>query len=638
VSGKQRELLIVGGLGLSAFALRMMWALHTHAPTIDTSIVALMAMDIQAGARPLFFAGQGYMGALEAYFTALVFALAGPGRVSMCVVPALSATVWVLLIYALLRRFLPRPPAAAGALTLVLPAEHVLWYSAFPYGGYPEMFALGTAVLLHAVCRLQAPDRLRPLRDASLLALLAGLAAWTNLQALPFLATAGVLWLFILLPHRQHPSRWLPFALFPSALLLAILPQILLSRQNPASPPLFEGVDPTRLLRGLRHIFRRDLIRLFDWPHAAGLSARLSAAPLLFPTLFGVLQLHRQRILAGILALFSLFFLLLYLPHPLAGTAPRYLIVWADTLCAVLTGLALHAPRLRTVSLPLLLIWLGMQGFGFVSSMRARQPGMLASQAGREEIVQTARALGFDAVRIVGSDVEGHQGSVFSLHALNDPVFSSSYDDRRHTAQLAWTRAQNPGYLFPHGYEPFIRGSLAELELPVPEIHRAGGMRLMAVPRPRPGGERILPSEEMSLELSSDRVSIRFPAPRRVHGLRLTAEREADMPYRYRLEGVLPDGARVPLRHSEQRLASTRIIGDRVIFKGYEAWMDIRFPESELIGLELIAESGSANPTPPRLRDALVFEPAEQPPLPYGEINPLPYNPRVPRTWFLPPY
>ena len=94
----------------AAVALRLLFAWRAHFPTMDTAIVGLMALDILDGARPMFFAGQGYMGALEGYLTALAFALFSPGRVVMTLVPSLFAGLWAALMYALLRLHLP--PAA----------------------------------------------------------------------------------------------------------------------------------------------------------------------------------------------------------------------------------------------------------------------------------------------------------------------------------------------------------------------------------------------------------------------------------------------------------------------------------------------------------------------------------------------
>ena len=66
---------ILGG----AFALRMNLAVKAFFSTFDTSTVGLMALRIlKEGERPLFYYGQDYMGALEAYGAALLFALFGP--------------------------------------------------------------------------------------------------------------------------------------------------------------------------------------------------------------------------------------------------------------------------------------------------------------------------------------------------------------------------------------------------------------------------------------------------------------------------------------------------------------------------------------------------------------------------------
>ena len=197
------------GIFLLAFALRIIWGHQTHAPTLDSAVVGLMAMDIQEGARPLFFTGQGYMGALEAYLMAGVFELFGADRFTMTLVPSFFGALWPVLMYFFLKLDVPAKAAAAGALFLAFPAGHILWYTTVPYGGYPEMYVFGMVMLLHAAIRLKQ-KKVSPWRDAILFSVFAFLGAWTNLQVFPFLATAGVVWLYLLFPDWNCPSRWLP--------------------------------------------------------------------------------------------------------------------------------------------------------------------------------------------------------------------------------------------------------------------------------------------------------------------------------------------------------------------------------------------------------------------------------------------
>ena len=74
-----RGALAVGlGLALLALAYRLL-LLRTTLATVDSdqAVLGLMARHILHGERPVFFYGQSYQGALEAYLTAGVFRLLG---------------------------------------------------------------------------------------------------------------------------------------------------------------------------------------------------------------------------------------------------------------------------------------------------------------------------------------------------------------------------------------------------------------------------------------------------------------------------------------------------------------------------------------------------------------------------------
>src|SRR5262245_9023309 len=67
--------LIVGGIALRLTLAALGWP----ATDSDESTFGLMALHInERGARPIFFYGQSYMGALEAYLAAGAFRLFGP--------------------------------------------------------------------------------------------------------------------------------------------------------------------------------------------------------------------------------------------------------------------------------------------------------------------------------------------------------------------------------------------------------------------------------------------------------------------------------------------------------------------------------------------------------------------------------
>ncbi|HKJ65439.1 MAG TPA: hypothetical protein VJ969_08555, partial [Desulfopila sp.] len=70
---RKAMLLCLAAICLLAVGLRCAMAVFVFASTRDTSVVGIMGLHILEGARPLFFYGQAYMGAAEAYLTAAVF-------------------------------------------------------------------------------------------------------------------------------------------------------------------------------------------------------------------------------------------------------------------------------------------------------------------------------------------------------------------------------------------------------------------------------------------------------------------------------------------------------------------------------------------------------------------------------------
>jgi len=129
------------------FALRSYVSLHAFYSTFDTSTVGLMACHILEGARPLFFYGQSYMGALEAYLAALLFFLFGQSTYVFSLSTILFSLAWVVSVWLLARELYGDRAGLAAAVVVAVPGWHALWYSIGPYGGYPGCFFFGTLAL-----------------------------------------------------------------------------------------------------------------------------------------------------------------------------------------------------------------------------------------------------------------------------------------------------------------------------------------------------------------------------------------------------------------------------------------------------------------------------------------------------------
>jgi 4-amino-4-deoxy-L-arabinose transferase-like glycosyltransferase len=143
----------------------------------DEAIVGLMARHILEGDRPVFYWGQSYLGALEAYSAAAAFALFGSSTVVLKLVPTLYSLGFVLLSYLVARRLFGHWPALFSALYLAVPPTMLAVWSTKPRGGYAEVLFLGEALLL---LTLLLPDARRPRVLALVWGVVGGLAVWTH--------------------------------------------------------------------------------------------------------------------------------------------------------------------------------------------------------------------------------------------------------------------------------------------------------------------------------------------------------------------------------------------------------------------------------------------------------------------------
>lgn len=189
----------------------------------DEALVGIQAERIAAGTAhplPVFFPGQPYMGALEAYLAAGVFHLVGPSVPALRMVPLTFALLLVALTYELTRRIMGRQAAAFAALVAALPPLYVGIWSLKARGGYVETLAFGSALLIvtHRLLYgpgealgLLEPSRSRPWRTYGwwlLWGALAGLLFWINPISVYYILTAaGALIIAALRRHRWRPRR-----------------------------------------------------------------------------------------------------------------------------------------------------------------------------------------------------------------------------------------------------------------------------------------------------------------------------------------------------------------------------------------------------------------------------------------------
>lgn len=170
---------VVAALALRALYLAQIWRVDQaeHPAFIAAEgVVGLMARHILAGERPVFYYGQYYMGALEAYGAALAFRLFGESMETLRAVPALFAVLWIPLAGALAARLFGRRAGWLAAALAALPPPFVFVWGFEARGGHAEHVTLTLAALLLCVRVL---ERATPGRLAAL-GFVVGLALWTN--------------------------------------------------------------------------------------------------------------------------------------------------------------------------------------------------------------------------------------------------------------------------------------------------------------------------------------------------------------------------------------------------------------------------------------------------------------------------
>jgi hypothetical protein len=187
------EVTLVGILG-AACILRMLLAANSW-PLLnsDEGTIGIMALHIQHGARPIFFYGQNYMGALEAYLGALLFDIFGVSLFALRLGLLLLFAGFLVSMYLLTRLLYTKNLALYTVLLLSLGSNAVLSRQLSAIGGYMEtIFCSALAFLLAlwlalAVANPGTRGKRWRWRLVGYLAwgLVVGLGLWSDLLVLP---------------------------------------------------------------------------------------------------------------------------------------------------------------------------------------------------------------------------------------------------------------------------------------------------------------------------------------------------------------------------------------------------------------------------------------------------------------------
>lgn len=182
-------------LGTAGVAYRLGMTLAGSPRTnSDEATTGLMARHIADGSDfPPFFYAQHYLGALQAYLQAPLFALFGATVEVQRLVPLGLWAVFIVAMYRLCRRLYPSAWFATAVVGgLALASDRVIKDDMIAGGGYPEINALGAVTLL-GVASLVTRQTRWITATLGLVGAAAGLALWADFLIAPFLGLAALL-------------------------------------------------------------------------------------------------------------------------------------------------------------------------------------------------------------------------------------------------------------------------------------------------------------------------------------------------------------------------------------------------------------------------------------------------------------
>ncbi len=214
--------LAAGGVILLTVLLRVYLITTGWAPTdSDESTTGLTALHIAFyGDHPIFFYGETYMGALEAYLAAIWFKLFGPSVFGMRIGIVGMFAVFLATLYALMSRLYSRSLALLAIIVLSLGSGAMWFRETEAAGGYPETLCCAAALFLLALLAHRVPVGRQQLGLYALWGVIAGIGLWSDMLILPWLIFSGG----VLAWDWLHHHRWLAVVAFVLGLCVGAFP------------------------------------------------------------------------------------------------------------------------------------------------------------------------------------------------------------------------------------------------------------------------------------------------------------------------------------------------------------------------------------------------------------------------------
>lgn len=172
-----------------------MFALYPPELRFDPATVALQALQIQDGDRPIFWAGQAFMGTLGSYLAAIAFELFGSNTFTMSILAFVMHISFIGLSILTAYIFFGSSVALVTSLLWMVPSK-VSFYWAYQMRPDYQLCFIFTGILILWTHRLMnKPKNLRHSMEFFGLGLLMGISFWNNMAIGPcILACLLCLW------------------------------------------------------------------------------------------------------------------------------------------------------------------------------------------------------------------------------------------------------------------------------------------------------------------------------------------------------------------------------------------------------------------------------------------------------------
>jgi hypothetical protein len=619
---------------VAAFGLRIALTVVDYVSNFDSATPGLMALHILRGEDfPLFYYGQHYMGALEAYLAAVFFALFGVSDLSLSLSSIAFSLGWIAGTYAIFSEIGGRRAGVVAAATAIVPPWTALWYSVLTYGGYTATFCLGTWALWLClrIHRLGAGGRAGFVRVAAL-GLVAGLALWTNYMSASFLLTGGLVLLAAIARGSLRGWRCLRLGWGIPFFLAGVWPVLLTLARHGAGQTETFNLTANYIKRVVSVTFLRN-----KWGFGELLFApehHTTSSHILYAALFGSLavlavwttvRLIRRRETPrfwAVPALYVLVFFALYLPHSMAWTgAPRYLMpVWTLAFAALAAIPAAAGPTraVRFAACTLAALAVAALLTADLRAIAHRRGPAERDRTARHEFVRLARETGVRGVEMAGGHIWGLEGQVYSFYAQGHPYFASPSTDRYPPHAERLETESRLGFAVESQYLGHAAAALRDLgaTFEVRRSRRAALIHSVTVPvRPlrnltasiravtaeRAGGTPADSIRDSNIDTglhgtyaAAGHVTLDLGSPLEVSCLHLMAPRPMNggLPGGYRLEASDDGATFTVIREVPRRFAVAYAIGTRAYLRGAWGMMEIRFDPLRTRFLRLTPLSG----------------------------------------------